>query len=65
MLVSHFTVYPTFPQAGSGASVSREDLPPPTTVVHSSLPLGGATSSHKQVSVTHVDVLTPLKDACV
>ncbi|XP_074525442.1 centrosomal protein POC5 isoform X2 [Halichoeres trimaculatus] len=35
---------------GSGASVSREDVPPSTTVVQSSLPLGGATSSLKSVS---------------
>ncbi|CAJ1068899.1 centrosomal protein POC5 isoform X1 [Xyrichtys novacula] len=35
---------------GSGASVSREDVLPPTTVVHSSLPLGGTATTHKQVS---------------
>ncbi|XP_034547627.1 centrosomal protein POC5 isoform X2 [Notolabrus celidotus] len=43
---------------GSGASVSREDIPPPTTVVHSSLPLGGTTSSHKQVSGVSGRVVT-------
>ncbi|XP_040012309.1 centrosomal protein POC5 isoform X2 [Xiphias gladius] len=35
---------------GSGATVSRAEVLPPTTVVHSSLPLGGNASSHKQVS---------------
>ncbi|XP_040899232.1 centrosomal protein POC5 [Toxotes jaculatrix] len=35
---------------GSGTPVSRAEVLPPTTVVHSSLPLGGAAASHKQVS---------------
>ncbi|KAK5871360.1 hypothetical protein PBY51_004245 [Eleginops maclovinus] len=35
---------------GSGAPVSRAEMIPPTTVVHSSLPLGGAPSSNKQGS---------------
>ncbi|XP_054467162.1 centrosomal protein POC5 isoform X2 [Anoplopoma fimbria] len=35
---------------GSGAPASRAEVIPPTTVVHSSLPLGGTASSHKQVS---------------
>ncbi|XP_069565488.1 centrosomal protein POC5 [Brachyistius frenatus] len=35
---------------GSGASMSQKEVLSPTTVVHSSLPLGGITSSHKQVS---------------
>ncbi|XP_029367254.1 centrosomal protein POC5 isoform X3 [Echeneis naucrates] len=35
---------------GSGVSVSRAEVLPPTTVVHSSLPLGGIASSNKQVS---------------
>ncbi|XP_068461314.1 centrosomal protein POC5 isoform X1 [Clinocottus analis] len=35
---------------GSGAPVSRVEVIPPTTVVQSSLPLGGTASSHKQVS---------------
>lgn len=35
---------------GSGAPMSQEEALPPTTVVHSSLPLGGITSSHKKVS---------------
>ncbi|XP_008279676.1 centrosomal protein POC5 [Stegastes partitus] len=35
---------------GSGAAMLQEEVPPPTTVVHSSLPLGGISSSHKQVS---------------
>ncbi|XP_037536036.1 centrosomal protein POC5 [Nematolebias whitei] len=35
---------------GSRAPVSHEELLPPTSVVHSSLPLGGIASSHKQVS---------------
>ncbi|XP_029295734.1 LOW QUALITY PROTEIN: centrosomal protein POC5 [Cottoperca gobio] len=35
---------------GSAAPVSRAEVIPPTTVVHSSLPLGGIASSHKQVS---------------
>ncbi|XP_029017327.1 centrosomal protein POC5 isoform X2 [Betta splendens] len=35
---------------GSGASMSRSQVVPPTTVVHSSLPHGGTASSHKQVS---------------
>uniref|UniRef100_A0A8D3AC65 Centrosomal protein POC5 n=1 Tax=Scophthalmus maximus TaxID=52904 RepID=A0A8D3AC65_SCOMX len=35
---------------GSGVPVSRAEVLPPTTVVHSSLPLGGTASSHKQVS---------------
>ncbi|KAL3063109.1 hypothetical protein OYC64_002818 [Pagothenia borchgrevinki] len=33
---------------GSGAPTSRAEMIPPTTVVHSSLPLGGAPSPHKQ-----------------
>ncbi|XP_034728427.1 centrosomal protein POC5 isoform X2 [Etheostoma cragini] len=36
--------------AGSGAPVSRAGMIPPTSVVHSSLPLGGTAISHKQVS---------------
>ncbi|XP_022611935.1 centrosomal protein POC5 isoform X2 [Seriola dumerili] len=35
---------------GSGASVSRAEVLPPTTVVHSSLPLGGIASSNKQLT---------------
>ncbi|XP_070689858.1 centrosomal protein POC5 [Pempheris klunzingeri] len=35
---------------GSGAPMSRAEVFPPTTVVHSSLPLGATASSHKQVS---------------
>ncbi|KAM3611425.1 uncharacterized protein V6R79_018381 [Siganus canaliculatus] len=35
---------------GSGAPMSRAEVLPPTTVVHSSLPPGGTASSHKQVS---------------
>ncbi|KAM6944980.1 centrosomal protein POC5 [Lycodopsis pacificus] len=35
---------------GSGAPVSRAEVIPPTTLLHSSLPLGGTASSHKQVS---------------
>ncbi|XP_041793153.1 centrosomal protein POC5 [Chelmon rostratus] len=35
---------------GSGAPTSRAEALPPTTLAHSSLPLGGAASSHKQVS---------------
>ncbi|XP_019956600.2 centrosomal protein POC5 [Paralichthys olivaceus] len=35
---------------GSGVPVARAEVPHPTTVVHSLLPLGGAASSHKQVS---------------
>ncbi|XP_017269165.1 centrosomal protein POC5 [Kryptolebias marmoratus] len=35
---------------GSRAPTSHEEVLPPTTVVHSSLPLGGIASSHKQVS---------------
>uniref|UniRef100_UPI0037E92415 centrosomal protein POC5 n=1 Tax=Semicossyphus pulcher TaxID=241346 RepID=UPI0037E92415 len=35
---------------GSGVSMSREEVLPPTTVVHSSQPHGGAASSHKQIS---------------
>ncbi|XP_056275773.1 centrosomal protein POC5 isoform X2 [Pseudoliparis swirei] len=35
---------------GSGGPVSRAEVIPPTTLVHSSLPLGGTASSHKQVS---------------
>ncbi|XP_074494300.1 centrosomal protein POC5 isoform X1 [Sebastes fasciatus] len=35
---------------GFGASMSRAEVIPPTTVVHSSLPPGSAASSHKQVS---------------
>nr|XP_033474670.1 centrosomal protein POC5 isoform X1 [Epinephelus lanceolatus]XP_033474671.1 centrosomal protein POC5 isoform X1 [Epinephelus lanceolatus] len=35
---------------GSGAPVSRAEVIPPTTVVHSSLSHGGTASSHKQVS---------------
>ncbi|XP_060893988.1 centrosomal protein POC5 isoform X3 [Labrus mixtus] len=35
---------------GFGASMSREEVLPPTTVVHSSLPLGGTAGSHKHVS---------------
>ncbi|XP_065821687.1 centrosomal protein POC5 isoform X1 [Labrus bergylta] len=35
---------------GSGASMSREEVLLPTTVVHGSLPLGGAAGSHKHVS---------------
>ncbi|XP_026198083.1 centrosomal protein POC5 [Anabas testudineus] len=35
---------------GSGAPVSRSEVVPPTTLVHSSVPLGGTASSHKQVS---------------
>ncbi|XP_004544507.3 centrosomal protein POC5 isoform X1 [Maylandia zebra] len=34
---------------GSGAPMSQEEALPPTTVVHSSLPLGGIASSHKKV----------------
>lgn len=34
----------------SSARVSREEMLPPTTVLHTSVPLGGMTSSHKQVS---------------
>ncbi|KAM9360085.1 centrosomal protein POC5 [Symphorus nematophorus] len=34
----------------SGAPMSRTEVPLPTTVVHSSLPLGATASSHKQVS---------------
>ncbi|XP_031164572.1 centrosomal protein POC5 isoform X1 [Sander lucioperca] len=34
----------------SGAPVSRAETIPPTTVVHSSLPLGGTAIPHKQVS---------------
>ncbi|KAK2837366.1 hypothetical protein Q5P01_014578 [Channa striata] len=33
-----------------GAPMSRSEMVPPTTVVHSSLPLGRTASSHKQVS---------------
>ncbi|XP_050931221.1 centrosomal protein POC5 isoform X2 [Lates calcarifer] len=35
---------------GSGVPMSRAEVIPPTTVVHSTLPLGGTASSHKQVS---------------
>ncbi|KAG7243974.1 hypothetical protein INR49_006132 [Caranx melampygus] len=35
---------------GSGASMSRAEVLPSTTVVHTSLPLGGIASSSKQVS---------------
>uniref|UniRef100_A0A3Q1AMA3 Centrosomal protein POC5 n=1 Tax=Amphiprion ocellaris TaxID=80972 RepID=A0A3Q1AMA3_AMPOC len=35
---------------GSGPAMSQEEVLPATTVVHSSLPLGGISSSHKQVS---------------
>nr|XP_015827997.2 centrosomal protein POC5 [Nothobranchius furzeri]XP_054587429.1 centrosomal protein POC5 [Nothobranchius furzeri] len=35
---------------GSRAPTSQEEVLPPTTVVHSSLPLGGIAGSHKQVS---------------
>ncbi|XP_027134292.1 centrosomal protein POC5 isoform X2 [Larimichthys crocea] len=35
---------------GSGPPLSRADIFPPATVVHSSLPLGGTASSSKQVS---------------
>ncbi|KAI3371924.1 hypothetical protein L3Q82_006797 [Scortum barcoo] len=35
---------------GPGAPVSRSEVLPPTTVVHSSLPLGSTASSHKQAS---------------
>ncbi|KAM4576695.1 centrosomal protein POC5 [Odontesthes bonariensis] len=35
---------------GSRAPMSHEEVLPPTAVVHSSLPLGGIASSHKQVS---------------
>ncbi|XP_059192546.1 centrosomal protein POC5 [Centropristis striata] len=35
---------------GSGAPMSRAEVIPPTTVVHSSLPPGGTVSAHKQVS---------------
>ncbi|XP_029959926.1 centrosomal protein POC5 isoform X2 [Salarias fasciatus] len=36
--------------AGSGAHMSREEVFPSTMVLHTSLPLGGIASSHKQVS---------------
>ncbi|GLD68034.1 centrosomal protein POC5 [Lates japonicus] len=35
---------------GSGVPMSRAEVIPPTTVVHSTLPLGGTASSQKQVS---------------
>uniref|UniRef100_A0A1A7XET5 Centrosomal protein POC5 n=1 Tax=Iconisemion striatum TaxID=60296 RepID=A0A1A7XET5_9TELE len=35
---------------GSRAPTSQEEVLPPTTVVHTSLPLGGIAGSHKQVS---------------
>lgn len=35
--------------------MSQEEALPPTTVVHSSLPLGGIASSHKKVSVRHIE----------
>ncbi|XP_072244170.1 centrosomal protein POC5 [Leuresthes tenuis] len=35
---------------GSRAPMSHEEVLPPTAVMHSSLPLGGIASSHKQVS---------------
>ncbi|TNN74275.1 Centrosomal protein POC5 [Liparis tanakae] len=41
---------PSHSQLGSGGPASRAEVIPPTTLVHSSLPLGGAASSHKQVS---------------
>lgn len=43
-------------QVGSGPPLSRADIFPPATVVHSSLPLGGTASSSKQVSIRHVDL---------
>nr|XP_046242909.1 centrosomal protein POC5 isoform X2 [Scatophagus argus] len=39
-----------FPQVASGGPVSRAEVLPPSAMVHSSLPLGDAASSHKQVS---------------
>lgn len=48
-----FTVLFT-PQLDRGASMSRSEVIPPTTVVHSSLPPGGTVSSHKQVGITYV-----------
>ncbi|XP_028271006.1 centrosomal protein POC5 isoform X2 [Parambassis ranga] len=41
---------PSHSEVGSGIPLSQEEVLPPTTAVHSSLPLGGITSSHKQTS---------------